>query len=734
MNRSTQNYYLENLIQFFIILCLVLVPVFFSTSIHNAFTIEKNTIFRICTLIASGLCVINYAYYPVRSKLPKLFWLVPVFWGVGLLSTVFGLEPLLSTWGIHLRMDGLVNLTFLVAWFLVLYFNVNNWPKLKRTLWIIALTSIIPVGYALMQKYGLDPIDWKSVVESERVFGTTGNPAYLGAYLIFVIPLTAYLLMTARDWKKFGWGGLLILQILVLIFTWTRAAYLGLGVEILVIGVAYFMLTNRKPAALGILGVFGLLAVLIGMLNLYPSLSGYFGNNRYIVRLSELTQTTEGTGKDRLEMWKIAGKAIAARPLLGSGLATYAHYFSLYYPNYMDARPSSERYSNYSHNYWLDNGVAHGLAGLLLLIAIYTSFTLAGYKKALDEENTENKIIYIALIAAIWGYLTQATFNIETVITWVYSFSFLALLLAAIYQTNQTAEFQTSKMSALKQVGVTVFSLAVLAGIWWLGINPARADAIYFELEYSSGSRTVEQKLALAETARDLTPYYEFSYMKMADAYVAQIDLVNHPELAPELFQKTIDQIDQALAIDPLNYKNFMFAGQVYGNWAKIDQSKLSLADEYFQKAKDNGPTRLEIEWQWGNIYYDMNKFGEAEKHYQSAKALNEMVGETYFYLARVNFIQNKFTEGDTYLQTAVGNGYSFDQAGTFDDLALKAYQSGQHELARQLAVRANNIKPQDHSAMIEVQTMLESGQTEAARVKLDEYKKVLPGLEKYNI
>lgn len=733
MKNPNENYYLETSIQFIIIACLVLVPVFFSTSIHNAFTIEKNTIFRICTLVASGLCLINYIYYPRKTSIPKLFWLVPAFWVAGLLSTIFGLQPILSTWGIHLRMDGLVNMTFLLAWFFVLFFNVNSWTKLKRVLWTIGLTSIIPVGYALMQKFGLDTIDWKSVVESERVFGTTGNPAYLGAYLMFVVPVTFYLAYVSRGIKKYGLGLLLLLQIITLIFTLTRAAYLGLAVEVFVVGVAYFLLTNRRPIALGIIGLFTMLTIFVGALNLYQGFADIFSGNRYIQRLSQLTQTEEGTGKDRLEMWKIAGTAIQERPLLGSGLSTYSYYFSQYYPNYMDARPLKDRYSNYSHNYWLDNGVAHGLVGLLLLIAIYISFTLAGYKKALDEEDPGRKLLYIALFAAVWGYLTQATFNIETVITWVYSYTFLALLLAAIYRTSQSDEYLTYQPTIVKQIGVTFFSIMILVGIWYLGINPARADSIYFQLNYA-GDLTADQRVELSAQARDLTPYYEFAYMKMADAYVAQLDLANNTEAAPGLFAQTVENIERAIAIDPLNYKNYMFMGQVYGNWAKIDRTKLELADEYLQKAVDIGPTRLEILWNWGNIYYDLNDFVRANEYYDKALILNQNIGETYYYQARSAYRQQDIAAGDAYLQTAVAKGYVFDQAGLFSDLALITYQTGQRDLANQFALRANQIEPRDQSAMVEVQTLLESGQTEAARTKLEEYKQILPGLSKYNI
>src|SRR5207253_10707043 len=55
----------------------------------------------------------------------------------------------------------------------------------------VALVASFPVAfYGVIQHYALDPLSWPHGAAPGRVTSTIGNPAFLGAYLILVIPLT----------------------------------------------------------------------------------------------------------------------------------------------------------------------------------------------------------------------------------------------------------------------------------------------------------------------------------------------------------------------------------------------------------------------------------------------------------------------------------------------------------------------------------------------------------------
>ncbi len=718
-------YYLDVAMQFFLILALTLVPIYFTTMIHNSFTIEKHVIFRVCVLLMFAIGVIKYSYFSAR-KLPKVFWLMPLFGLVGVLSTIFSINPAVSLWGIHLRMDGLVNMLFLVMFFVLAYLQLDTKTKIKQVILAIVLGSIIPVVYAIMQKIGADPLEWKGVNAEERVFGTTGNPAYLGAYLLFTIPLTCYLGIKYNSLKKYFFYVLGLASIYVLILTWTRAAYLALGLEISILAMAYFWMSHKKRLFYVFSGLILAGILFVGALNVNPGLVNTLGNNRYLERLSQLTQTTEGTGKDRLEMWKISVKAIEERPLLGAGLSQYIQYFNKYYPNYMDARPDKDRYSNYSHNLWLDTGVAHGLAGILVLLSIYASFIWLGLKKMRAQETLEEKFLYLSVIVAILGYLTQAMFNIETIITWEYSFGLLAVLLAMV-NLNEEQELHSKSPTVWKQILTTVLVVAGLVGVYFLAINPWSADKNYFYV--NSANLPIDQKLALAQEAEIFTPYFEYAPIRIGDIYASQIDLSKTQE-ATDLFTNSVEQVNKALAINPLNYKNYMSLATIYGSWARIDNTKLVQAEEHFKKAKTMSPNRLDLHWTWGNVYLDLNMVDKAHEQYEEARKLNPEIGETYFNLAKVAILQGEQQQADEFLQTALDKGYVYEELKFYQDMALMVYKQSNFLLAGSLAGRANEISVSEMSAMIEIQANLELDQSDVAGSLLNEYSKLVPGLE----
>jgi putative inorganic carbon (HCO3(-)) transporter len=729
-NEQSNYYYWDIGVQTLLIMIIIMVPVYFTTTIHNSFTTEKMMIFRCGTLMAAALMMIKLTYFQVERKIPWQFWLVPMFGLAGILSTIFGINPQVSLWGIHLRMDGLVNMLFLVAFFGITYLQIDTKVKLTQMIWAIALGSIIPAGYALVQKFGLDPVDWKGVVVEERVFGTTGNPAYLGAYLLFTIPITFYLGAISKSGQKILWWAWTIIQVVVILFTWTRASYLALGLELIILAITYFWWTNQQNIAKAIAFIALVLIVFVGALNMNKNLVQVFGSNRYIERIANITQADEGTGRDRLEMWKVAEKAIVERPIFGSGLSQYIQYFNKYYPNYMDARNENDRYSNYSHNLWLDTTVAHGLLGVGILFCIYLSFFMAGISKIREyatKADLKQNFLLLAMLTALIGYLAQAFFNIEIIITWVYSFCLLALLLATINLNEEQKVIQARSVEIWKQIGLTLCSVGILIGIYYLSFAPFMADKLYFDV--NNTNKPIDEKMALANQAAALTPYFEYSYIRLGDLLTTTIDHTK-PDEATVIYTKVIEQVNNATKINPLNYKNYMSLATIYASWAKIDNSKIKESEKYFELATPTSPDRLGLYWIWGNVYLDLNELAKAKEKFEKARSINTEIGETYYYLAKISFLNGDAKDGENYLQEATNKGFVYDVNKFYSDLALTAYQEKKLEIALVLAGIANKTKVTETAAMVEIQANIELDNSEAATNLLIKYDKLIPGLK----
>ncbi|MFZ5391924.1 MAG: O-antigen ligase family protein [Patescibacteria group bacterium] len=727
---KNNSWILDKLIFFFIALALFAVPAFFSTTIANAFTIEKHTIFRICVFMCLALTAVKMVYFPIKIDWPKVFWLIPLFWLVALFSTLFSPSPTVSLWGIHLRLDGLVTLSFFVTFYFLIFINIRGQKNIRDLTWVIALTSLIPVIYALVQKTGNDPIDWKGVVSAERVFGTTGNPAYLAAYLMFVIPVTFYLFGTVKNILiKYFLLALFVAQILTVIFTMTRASYLGLFLEIFLLLAGYFYLTNQKKYSLYLLIGFVAAGLFLTYINLVPSANKYFSGNKYLQRVTEIAQFDSGTGRDRLEMWKIALKALRANPLLGTGLTSYATAFNQYYPNYMDGRPEKDRYSNYPHNLILDYNVSFGMLGVGVLLATIFLVLYLVVKKILVTKNFYHQMLLLGVGVAVAGYFVQALFNIETIITWTYFYTFLALILVAIYFC-EPAEQKTlpTSISAVKQIGLTVMIIACLTGTKILAIDPARADLIYFDLS-SNPKLTADQKLEMVKAADSLIPYYEYSKMKISDWYLASIDNSN-PNSANLSYRQATEQIQKAIEINPSNFKNFYSLGLVYGNWSKIDSQKLALAEENLLKAQELSPNRLGIHFGWGDMYLELGLIEKAYGQYEQARKLNPEIGETYYNLAKVAVLQNNGDLVRKNLNLAIEKGFVFDEAEFWQKMSLLALQIGKPKIAGLAANTANQFEPTEKQVLIEIQAQLDLSNTTQARELAEKYVKTFPAIK----
>ncbi len=113
-----------------------------------------------------------------------------------LLATALAPVPGVALWGSYLRGGGaLATLSYLVL-FLVVADRLRTRAQLDRLVTVLLAASVPVCLYGLAQALQLDPITWERP-SGIRVSATTGNPIFLGGYLILLLPLTAWRLWEA---------------------------------------------------------------------------------------------------------------------------------------------------------------------------------------------------------------------------------------------------------------------------------------------------------------------------------------------------------------------------------------------------------------------------------------------------------------------------------------------------------------------------------------------------------
>jgi cyclophilin family peptidyl-prolyl cis-trans isomerase/tetratricopeptide (TPR) repeat protein len=195
---------------------VIVVPLFFNIYSQRVFEPDKLSLLRSIALVMSVAWVIRIVedrransgqeeqgeqhvfllqrVYKAPLVLPTLL-LVLVY----LVSTMASIAPSVSFWGSYQRLQGTyTTLSYIVIFFLALQ-GIRTKRQLNRLISAMVLVSFPIAMYGLIQHFGLDPLPWGGNVTT-RVAANMGNPIFVAAFLILVVPLTLSRLF--ENWKQ----------------------------------------------------------------------------------------------------------------------------------------------------------------------------------------------------------------------------------------------------------------------------------------------------------------------------------------------------------------------------------------------------------------------------------------------------------------------------------------------------------------------------------------------------
>lgn len=188
------------------------------------------------------------------------------------------------------------------------------------------------------------PHGWVDVNEHvrTRVFSVLKSPNELGAYMEVMVPVSVGLcLRETHRLRKWMYGVCAFLCLLTMLFTYTRGAWMGLGISLLVVAVVY---ERRLLLVLIVLGVVGFFLPPI---------------HHRIMDLFNPVYTIKASQGGRIVRWQTAFDVMSGSPLFGAGLGRYG-----------GAVASQHGYSVYSDNYYAKILGESGLVGLVLFVSM----------------------------------------------------------------------------------------------------------------------------------------------------------------------------------------------------------------------------------------------------------------------------------------------------------------------------------------------------------------------------
>lgn len=309
-------------------------------------------------LLACGVILvwISYVIKYLRGKRTLRFGLISVF--VSLFGFVILLGGIFTTGGVQSFKSALIYFILIQSFNLIV--NLLRTPDdCRHALMVITVSGVFAGVYGVVQyllgaaSSGWIDTEMFSYIEG-RATSFFDNPNVLGCYLIMLIPLLNVLLLYLKGWKsKMLSLFSLSVTLLCLIWTWSRGAWLGAIVGIVIF---YLILSYRT------------LAVLLAG-GLCMPIAGIMVKGDVVSRFLSIGNMNDSSTYYRVYTWKGVSRMLSDVWFSGIGVGPAA--FEQIYPLYAYA---GIEVTPHAHNLAMEVLTELGISGFVMLAIVIVLF------------------------------------------------------------------------------------------------------------------------------------------------------------------------------------------------------------------------------------------------------------------------------------------------------------------------------------------------------------------------
>ncbi len=620
-NREIYASKLDDVIYWGLVIFFFLLPLMIFPLTAEMFELPKATLLRLFTLFIIFLWTVRI--YQTRSILTRRTFLdIPVLFysGVAVLVTILSINPIVSIVGGYYRYEGLPTiLSYLLIFFAVSNF-VRSTQQVKYLLYTFLASALLTSTYGIFQHFGLDFFHLTGeVFELTRSSGTFGNPIFLGAFLVLIIPVALVFLVQAKGVQnKFITLVSVLILVTCLVFTSTRGAWLGLTVSIIVMAIVFVQkgVVRGKRAVLIIFFVVLLMVALLSFLYI-PKLR----TAPIFYRLVSAFQRG-GSVATRLDMWRGTMELVKHRPLVGYGWETFEGVFPKYGTRFL---MSVEELPDRPHNQLLYIGSSAGLSGWLIFFWIFTIVlwkatqylrVTAGFDSRRNRKPTklisdlEGSWLLLGIVGGIISYFVQEQFSFSLVSVTPVFWAFLGLITVLIGTTKERENhfgMRLVRNPNLRIILILVSLLLLVVGVTFtMSFFIADYKFRVWQGRYTLG---IPSDIALnsMETAVRLNPYVSKYRIELIAAYAGQASTTGDPQWTLQAVQIAED----GLAINSRDEALWINLGDLYFYQVK-DKSSYQKALQAYGRVLKLHPTSAGARWALGDVYRTMGKYNMA--------------------------------------------------------------------------------------------------------------------------
>ncbi len=604
---------MKKILNYSILAGLFLIPFlafFVPSSMFFPFISGRGFAFRIIVEIIFGLYVI-LAFLDSEYR-PKMSWLtksILFFTAAILISDILGANPYKSLWSNYERMEGFVLIAHLVAYYFVAsaVLTKQKWNWLFNT---TIFASLAMSFYGLFQLLGVAAINQGGV----RVDGTLGNATYLAIYLVFHIFLGIYMIVGSNiKWQKWGYGIVAVFELVILYYSATRGAILGLigGLFLTGLLLAWKERENKtlRRVAFGIIGIFILLVGgFIAMRN-----SSLVKQNPVLSRFSTLG-IAEFKTQGRYFVWPMAIKGFMERPILGWGQENFNFVFNKYYnPGLFE----QEEWFDRTHDIFLDWLIAGGIVGFLAYASMYFAFFYYLWRRTSPLTYSQKSVLTGMFVA----YIFHNIFVFDNLISYIMFFTFIAFM-HSISTTEKkidsTYSSKTFNPDISNYIIAPVVVILTIATIYFVNVPALQANRTLIQALTPQADGNAEKNLELFHKVFDYNSFGNTEAVEHLAQLTSQIQGSEAPDaLKQKFYEYSKEKILEKVAQTPNDARYLVFAGSFFNRFGQYDE-----AIKYLSRALVESPNKQSIYFEIGTSYLGKGDTAKAFEMFKKAYEL----------------------------------------------------------------------------------------------------------------
>ncbi len=489
-------------------IAVFLLPLVFLPNIVDEFVLPKLLLARVLIAISVVVLLVRWLRQgTVTWKRTPLDLPLLAFIGSAALSTVFAINQNVALFGTYDRWEGLLTI---LTYGLVFWLSVQLLPEeadARGLTWSLLLSGYVVAAVAVLQS-ALGVLGGGYFHGANNIIrpdATLANPDFLGIFLAMLLPVAFAKVFSRRSFTTRVLAlNLLIVLVLGLLASFTRAAWIGALVGVVVVLVLRRGRFHVWPLVISAaVVVAGFVAIAVTQ----PSgVSGGIGP-ALIARIASIADLKSGTQNERLATWGDTLPLIASRPIVGYGPDT----FGLVYPQFQNGNQHFVLWDK-PHQDALGVAASQGIIGLIayvwILVAFVRAFWTGRYRRGA-----------VALFAGWVAYVVAIQFDFSWIPT---SLPFWLLAAAAI--VTWTPEVQPILVARFpRRIAVPVLaagSVVLLALLIPAVVLPYLADADYYAVQAATDLGAARASL---DQARQWAPY-EATYAIEAGDFALNLD------------------------------------------------------------------------------------------------------------------------------------------------------------------------------------------------------------------